>query len=329
MTQTIGRIAGIGIAKETVRGTSEAAPTFWIPFNTVDIQEKYQTAINNQAFGVIEGSVGEDIVKKWAEGSWKSPVTDKHFALVLFATLGALSTGSNADGSGTVKDHTITVGQSSQHQALSIFIDDPAGGQDYKHALGVLNDLEIAYEMGKYLEYTANIKAKKGATATLTQSTNTENRFTSKHVSFKLATTQAGLTAASVMNIRSLKLKFANSVEDDDILGSDEPNDFLNKEFTIEGTLEAIWKNETDYKQTALAGTYKAMRVDMKNTDVTIGTSANPMIRIDLHKVFFKEISRAFNTGDVIKQTLSFRAHYNATDSKMVTIVATNLQASY
>ena len=329
MTQAIGRIAGLGIAKETSRGTAEASPTFWIPFNDVDIQEKYQTALNNQSFGVIEGSIGEDIVKKWAEGSWKAPITDKCFPLVLFAALGGLSTGANADASGLVKDHTITVGQSSQHQALTLFIDDPAGGTDYKHALGVVDSLEIAYEMGKYLEYTATIKAKKGTSATLTQSNATENRFTSKHVTFKLAATQAGLTAASVMKIRSLKLKVGNGIEDDDVLGSDEPNDYLNKEFTIEGTIEALWKNESDFKTAAIAGTYQAMRIDLKNTDVTIGTAANPQIRIDLHRVFFKEITRAINVGDMIKQVVAFRAHYSSADSKMVTITATNLQTSY
>jgi hypothetical protein len=124
-------------------------------------------------------------------------------------------------------------------------------------------------------------------------------------------------------------LKIEQNIEDDDVLGSVAPGDFLNKQFTITGTLEALWQNETDYKQAALATTAKAMRIDLKNTDVTIGTSANPEIRIDLAKVIFKEITRPVKTNDLVRQTLSFKAVYSITDTLMVSALVTNLVTSY
>jgi hypothetical protein len=155
-----------------------------------------------------------------------------------------------------------------------------------------------------------------------------ENRFLPQHLTFKLSSNLAGLGAASPVIIKSLKLKISKNVEDDDVLGSVAPNDFLNKEFMIEGELEALWNDEA-FKTLALAATPQAIRLDLKNTDATIGTAANPQIRIDLAKVVFKEITRPLKINDLVKQTLSFRAHYSASDTKMITILATNLQTSY
>ena len=328
----IGRLFQVGIARETTRGTAISAATFWIPFSELQIDEKWENAIDEQSQGVIEGSVGETRVKEWAEGTIKAPISDKHFPLILYSILGSLSSASNADGSGNVYDHTITVGQTAQHQSLTLFLNDPAasgGAQDYKHALGVVSSLEITYQQGQFVSYSAAVKAKKGVQASLTPAQSTENRFLSQHVVFKVASNLSGLGAASALNIRSLSLKIDQGIEDDMVLGSKAPNDYLNKQFTIEGQLEARWDDEATFKSTALAGTAKAFRIDLQNTDVTIGSSAHPGLTIDLAKVVFTAITRPQKLGDIVVQTLQFRAHYSISDSKMVTILATNLQASY
>lgn len=329
MSKGIGRLIQFGIAKETSRGTPESAATYWIPFSELDINEKFSLVTDDQSRGVIEDSVGQSKVKEWAEGSVKAPIGDKHFPLILYSILGSLSTGDNADSDATIKDHTITVAQSSQHQALSLFIDDPLGAQDYKHGNGAVTSLEISYELNKFLDYTLNLKAKKGATATLTPAATTENRFLPQHLTFKLASSYSGLGAASAMSIKSLTLKIDQNIEDDDVLGSATPSDFLNKQFSIEGTFEALWQNESDYKTAALATTAKAMRLDLVNSDVTIGSAAHPQIRIDLAKVIFKEITRPVKVNDLVRQTLSFKAHYSISDTLMISVLATNAVASY
>ncbi len=328
----LGRLFQVGIAKETVRGTPVAAASFWIPFSDMAINEKFENAIDEQSLGVIEDTAGQTRVKEWAEGTFKAPVGDAHFPLILLSVLGSLSTAANPDLSALVKDHTITVGQSAQHQSLTLFLDDPAGAagaQDYKHALAVVSSLEIAYEQTKFLEYTATVKALKGVQAALTPAYVAENRFLPQHVIFKMAANLAGLGAAAATVVKSLTLKIDQTTEEQTVLGNKAPVDFLNKQFVIEGTVEALWDDEATFKAAALAGTVKAMRIDIKNTDVVIGTAANPQITIDLAKVVFKEVTRAVKLNDMVAQTLQFKAHYSASDSKMVTIKCTNLQTSY
>lgn len=329
MSKGIAKLLAVGFAKESSRGTAESSASFWVPFLEATVDDKDQRDADEQSYGVIESTVDQKIVKQWAEIQFKALIGDKSFPLLLLATLGSLSTGANADGSGNVKDHTITVGQSAQHQSLTTFLDDPLGGQDYKHALSAVESLELTYEKAKFVQFALKMMAKKGATATLTPSITSENKFLAQHLTFKVASSQSGLTGASPTVIKSLKLTINKDLESDDVLGSLAPADFLNKSFAIEGEIEAMWQNESDFKTFTLAGTQKALRIDLKNTDVTIGTAANPQIMIDLYKVTFNELTRPLKAGDLVMQTLQFKAHYSISDSKMIQIVCTNLQSSY
>ncbi|MFA5080302.1 MAG: phage tail tube protein [Candidatus Paceibacterota bacterium] len=329
MVKIIGRQTSYGVAKETVRGTPEAAPTFWIPFSDLNFDEKQKRIDIDQAFGIVEDSLGQVKVSGWAEGSIKMPVYDKTIGLFLYALLGAVSSASHS-GETLVKDHTFTVVQNLQHQALTFFIDDPAGA-DYKFSLGSIASLEFNYELNKFVEATATIKAKAGVVipAGLTPVQSVENKFTSKHVVFKLAATAAGLTAASAMTIKKLNIKIDDGLEVDESLNSAEPTDFLSKQISIEGTVEAVYQNETDFKTVALGLTKKAMRIDLINNDVTIGSAANPEVRIDLNNVLFEPIATSRGLNGVVTQSVKFKAFYDVADAKMISALVTNLQASY
>jgi uncharacterized protein YjfI (DUF2170 family) len=328
MAKGIGRKINLGIAKEATRGTAEANATFWLQKITAALEEKKEFAQQEQSIGVIEDAIGADIVKAFAQGEFTIPVSDKTIGLILLATLGSVSTQANTPETG-VNTHTFSVAQNAQHPSLTLFIDDTLSGQDYKHALGMIESLELKYERGKYIEATVNVRAKKGTTAVLTSSFTAENLFRSKDVTFKLASDLSGLDAASATQIKSLSLKIDKNLEDDDVLGSVDPVDFLNKHFVITGNFEAIWNSEAEFKTQFLAGAAKAMRIDLKNTDVTIGTSTNPQLQIDLAKVIFQELTRPFNNNDIVMQTLAFKGYYSLSDAKAIEAKLINTQSSY
>lgn len=328
MSKGIGRLMQAGVAKEAVRGTGETAPTFIIPFSEASFTPKDDKIVDEQSFGVIEDSLGQSIVKEWSEIELGAPITDKSFGLILLAALGAVNSAANADAAGTVKDHTFTVAQSAQHQALTIFLDDPIAAADYKFALSSLSSLEISYELGKFVNYKAKFLAKKGASATITPSTVTENRFLPQNLTFKLASALSGLTGATAIAIKKLSITIEKNLESDDVLGSTTPADFLNKQFSVKGDIEAIWQGEADFKTAALAGTAQAMRIDLLSTAL-IGTAAHPQLTIDLAKIIFSDWSDPIKLDNIMTQTLSFKAHYSTADSKLITTKLTNLQASY
>jgi hypothetical protein len=129
--------------------------------------------------------------------------------------------------------------------------------------------------------------------------------------------------------LKSAKLTINTNVEDQEVLGNLSPADFLNKEFTVEGTFEAIWQNESDFKTQFMGPTTVAMRLDIKNTDVTLGTSTKPELYIDIPKCTIQELGRPFKVKDLVYQTLKVRASYSITDTLMAKIVLTNTVATY
>jgi hypothetical protein len=135
----------------------------------------------------------------------------------------------------------------------------------------------------------------------------------------------------AVVALKSFKLTIDADVEDDDVLGSTAPNDFLNKQFKVEGSLTALWQNESDFKTAALVtpNVAQAILVDLKNTDVAIGSTSHPELQVLLDQVFFTDFSRPFKVGDLVMQTLKFKATYSLTNSEMIKATTTNTVASY
>jgi hypothetical protein len=463
MAKGIGRLFSIGIAKEVTRGTAIGSAAYWLPFADASLEEKFENVTQDEAYGIIEDSVGQFRVKNWAEGTLKVPLTDQSLPLLLYAVLGG-----NADAAhgaeAAVYDHKATVGQSAQHQSLTLFIHDPLTAKDYSHALGVIHKLELDVQLKKFAELSLSVKALKGVSqSSFTPSIAAENRFLPQYMAFSYAPTTAGLlplqtatatastttamtaisistdllavgmtvaglnvaagttisaivsnsavtlslattgaagtvyfgslsatgTAATsnhvtslsintnklnvgmtvnginvpagatiaaivsstafdlsiastgaigtltfggaVVQLKSLKLSIDSNIEDDEILGSVAPVDFLNKEFKVDGTLEAIWQNESDFKTIALAtpNVAQAILVDIKNTDITIGTACNPEVKITLDQVYFTEFSRPIKIKDLTYQTIKFKCVYNVTNAELLKITTVNSIASY
>jgi hypothetical protein len=134
---------------------------------------------------------------------------------------------------------------------------------------------------------------------------------------------------------RSIKLTINANVEDQDTIGSNDPADFLNKEFSVDGSMDVIWQNETDYKQHFMGTNNSnvpqtlAIQLDIKNTDVTLGSATNPELIISMPKCTITELGRPFKVKDLVYQTVKFRASYSTSDSYMVKATLTNIVNGY
>jgi hypothetical protein len=328
----IGRLFALGLAKESTRGTAIGSASYWLPFSDLGFEEKFDNVIADQAVGVIENAITEYRVKNLADGSFKVPLTDQSAGLLFYSMFGGYAHGTHS-GETTVYDHTFTVGQSAQHQSLTMFIHDPLSGQDYSHANGVIHKLELDAELKKFVELTLSARAQKGASqSSFTPSLLSENRFLPQNMTFKYATTVSGLSGATAIALKNVKLTIDANIEDDEVLGSVSPLDFLNKEFKVEGQLEAIYQNLTDFKNTALAtpNVAQALLIDIKNTDVNIGVvPSHPELAITLDQVYFTEYSRPIKIKDLVRQTVKFRGTYSLTNSEMIKAVLTNTVSAY
>ncbi len=331
MAKGIGRLIALGFAKETTRGTAQTAATYWSPFDSLDFNPKVKNVIADQAIGVIENSSAEYRVSQFVDGSFKCPLTDQSVGPLLYSVFGAHSVATHT-GETTVYDHTFTVGESAQHQSLTFFTHDPLGGTDYSYANGVVHKMEIDAELEKFVMLTNSVSAQMGVSqSAFSPSIISENRFIPQYMTFKYATTVSGLSAATAIPLKSIKITIDESIEEQNVLGSVAPADFLNKEFKVEGQLEAIYQNLTDFHNVFVANPNvgQAMLVDLKNTDVTIGTASNPEFAVTLNQVYFYDSAVKVTPKDLCYQTVKFRATYRLSDTAMIKAVLTNVTPTY
>jgi hypothetical protein len=324
MSKFIGRLADIGIAKESVRGTAETAATFYIPKTSLTVDDGIEQAVDESSIGVIEDSPDAKVVATFAQGEIEGHIRDKSFGLLLLSALGSVSTGAAQEDD--VYPHTFTVLQSAQHPSLTFFLDD--ANQDYKYALGVIDRLDIDVSLGQYAKFNAAFRSKVGATATLSPSYSAENIFLPQHGTLQYASDVSGLGSPTSVNVKSVKLSIIKNVEDDRKLGSLDAADILNKQFAVEGSLELVFDAAT-FKTQMLADTPLAMRLILENTDVVIGDTLHPKLQVTLAKVKFSSFEKNYENDGIVTATVNFKAHYSQGDTSMISVVLTNLQTAY
>lgn len=325
MSKQIGRLIQVGIAKEGTRGTAEASATFWYPKIDFDFNPKADQAVEDSGLGVIDGRSDAKVVGKLGEGSFGGIMYDKTFGLLLAACLGTWSTSADDPESG-VHTHTFTRLNTNQHPSLTIFHKDL--NVDEKYALGMLNQLTINAVLKDYVKFSAGFMSKIGTDTSSTPSYSDENEFLAQHVAVKFASTIAALGTASSVSLRAINQTFNKNVEELPELGSVDPADIANKEFMLNGDLEAVFDDET-YKDYVLDGTKKACLVTIENSDVTIGTNSHPKLELTYAPMSFRDWGRNTGQGDFVTQTVAFDGNFSISDSKMASVVLVNTQASY
>jgi len=311
MSKYVGRLVKLGIARETNRGVG-VAPSFWIPFETFNHDDKVVKARSTGALGNLADSEAALVTTRYAEGEVTGEIRDQSFGYFLYSLLGTCSSGTIVDSSYT---HSFTLEQTCQHDSLSLVVKDSNSTEMYR--LAMVDELEITSALDQIVKYRASFKSKRAITAIQDGSITAENKFTKKHVGIKVAANIAGLAAATVLSIKNLVLTIKSNVKMDDVLGTAEPEDFLNQQFSIEGELTLNYEDET-WKTYMTDGTYKALQIALINTDVLIGSSTRPSLTLQFPRVDFYNWSPNYALDDIVSQTISFKANRDISNSQEI-----------
>jgi hypothetical protein len=326
MSKSTGRTAAFGLAKESSRGTAESAADVWIPRLSVNLDDKTESINDESALGVLEDAPNADNVKTSAEMSLEGNIRDKSIGHLLLALFGGVSSTTDSPETGS-NTHVFNLVQSAQHQSFTLFSKDAV--QSYKHALGVMSSFGISAEIGQYVKFTSGFMAKAGEQITdPSPSYIAENLFLPKNITVKYAANQAGLDAGTEVKVQNFSLTFDKATEEDMALGDSTPQDFLTKMFSCEGEIEMLFDAET-FKTQQLANTKIALRLDIENDTDDLGSSVYPQLTLDVYKAHISDFVRNYGNGDLVSASVSFKALYSVSDSKMVTATLINGQTSY
>jgi hypothetical protein len=179
-----------------------------------------------------------------------------------------------------------------------------------------------------------NLKVGMGVTGTNIPANTTIAKIVSS-TAYDLSAATTGAIGTQTFSPVSIALKSAKvtinaNTEDQEVLGNLNPADFLNKEFFIEATLEAIYQNNSDFKDQFMGPYPLAIRLDIKNTDVSLGVvPTNPEIYIDMPKCTIQDLGRPFKVKDLVYQTIKIKGSYSITDTLLAKIILTNTVSTY
>lgn len=324
MSKYIGRLLNLGLARETVRGTAEAA-AFWTPKTSIAFFDRASKADYKQSYGVIGHGAQAPKIMEWAEGTIQGDILDVPFGLIMLAAFGTLSSSGVSDSAYT---HTFTLQNDNQHDSLTLTLADPDRTDQF--SLAMLESLEINIVPDEIVSYSATFKSRTGRQVAAASPTySTYNKFLGRHAVVKIASVVGGLAAASALKIKSLNITISKNTVMNNILGTVWPDDIINTKFDITGDIELDLEDQT-YRDLALSTAYRALRIQLTNTDVLIGATSRPDLKIDLARVFFEGWEKTAENDELVTQKISFRALYDTTTSTIInSVTLINNQATY
>lgn len=323
MSDYIGRKVAVGIGKETVRGTA-VAPSFWVRHLSLDFKKMGETVQNESALGVREKFNDSEIVKEWAEGKLEGKVNHKSIGLILLGAFGTVNSAANGSG----YDHTFSVNESNTGQSLTIAKKD--GVNDRRHALAMIKSLEITIEAGEYVKFSADIIAKKGATASNTVAYVEEYEFSSKDAYVKFGDVDdivdaQGNTAAKV---KSGKITIDLGVDAYYEVGSTEPAEIHGQAIEVTGEVVAR-HSDTTYEDMYYNNTRKSMVLGFENAAIDLGGGLHPKLEFALPKVAATDFDTSSDLDSIVEQTVGITGQFSLTSGNAIEAVLTNDQASY
>lgn len=325
MSKYIGRLVNVGLGKETIRGTA-VAPTWWIPKSSVAFFDKANKHKSKLNYGLIGQGAYAPKIMEWAEGSIEGDVFEKEFGILLLAVFG---TDTPTGPSSGVYTHSYSLAASNQHQSLTVTLSDP--DRTDRYSLAMIDKLEIKIVPDDVVTFSSTFKSRTGRqVATPSTAYTAESKFLGRHALIKIATTTGGLAAASALSIKFLTLRINKNIMLNNILGTVWPDDIINTVFEIDGSFELDLNDQT-WRNYMLNANYLALRIQLINTDVTIGTgTANPTFTLDLSRVHFEEWEAIRPNDDIVTQKVNFRALYDLTNTNIINACTlTNEIASY
>lgn len=318
MTKFVGRRGEIAIAKETSRGVA-GSTLFWVPFGKLSFDDKAVIVRETQGLGKIADGDSAYVTNKNATGDIDNETYDKALGLFLSSLIGATPSSS----AGPPYTHTFTLNNTNQHQSLTIYYQDPDYTKVFTNA--VVDKWKMKIAENAIVEHTWSFASRASDDwSTLTPNyTSLGSKFLHQHLNFKLAATIAGLAGATKISLKNLELNVDANAMFDNALGTVEPQDVLNQQFSVSGKL-TLNKNDDTYRQLMLGGTYQSLQIVLTNT-------ANSILTIQLPRVHFPNWQQDRSLDKITSQTIDFVANYDAANALDIisTLTLVNTQASY
>ncbi len=318
MTKFIGRRGTLGVAKEASRGVA-VAPAYWIPNAKMSFFDNIESASEAQGLGNIADQDSFYVTFVVGQGSVDAELYDSGLGYLLMSLLGAAPVTSG----GSPYTHTFTLSQTNQAQTLSLYWKDP--DRSYIFPLAVVDSVKITVVPKGMVEYTFTIKSKQADdfTSQTPVFTSTGSKFLHQHLQVRLASSIAGLAAATKLSLNQFELDISRNTMFDEVMGTVEPIDILSQQLSVSGNFTLKLEDET-YHNLMRNNTYNSMEFKLLR-------SASSSLQLQLPRVSFSGWQPDYTLNNIATQKINFKANYDAANALDIisTAVLINLKTSY
>lgn len=324
MAEIIGRQIEFGLATEAVRGTAETVADKWCRSITANVVERATHVTDETTRGGLADGEGRRVVQRHIEGDLQG-IAHADMLGYMFANLYGLCVSSQVAAT-AVYSHVFNLKETIQHQSLTLFAKD-GSVQQSTYGTAMLSSLELTVAVDDYVRFNASFIAALSATNADTPSYDTEYDFIARDVTAKVATTEAGLVGASAIKVKNLSINWDTGLIRDHVVGSYNPDDVYHSKLMVEGSMTLNFEDEV-FKDYYLNNDALYLSVDIIG-EADLDSGENPQLKVLLYKVQFTDWNRSGDADALVTQEVSFRAFYNATDSKQSQVTINNLTTSY
>lgn len=324
MSEFIGKQIEAGFSMENTRGTAESDTQKWVKNVEANIVAMAEKVVDDNSRGRLEDSEGQRTSQKWFEGDLSGIVHADAIGYPLVQLYGGVDTSTIV--AGEVFSHDFTVDNDITNNTFSLFLKEGSVNQKVLNGV-VVNSLELSSVVDDYVRFTASLIARDEASNSNNPSYDTEYDFIARDITVKIADTEAALSGASALDIKNLDITWNAGAIRDHVFGSRNPNNIFNGSFSIEGSFEKNYVDNT-FRDLYQGESYKYMQIHIEG-EADIGSSNNPSITILLNRVGVTDWSRSGGNDELVTEEVSFKAFFNQTDTQQSKVTLQNKTSSY
>lgn len=156
----------------------------------------------------------------------------------------------------------------------------------------------------------------------LTPSFTDENVFTGVGAVVKFATNLAGLTGATAVSLKSVRLSIEKNTTDVVALGSDDVDTLHNQQFSVTGEFEAIFRDLT-FLDAVRNSTKQALSITITGKNL-IGATKKAQLTLTMPRVSLEDWKRSDDANGIVTQTFGFVAEFSAADAMTINAALQN-----
>lgn len=322
----IARLQAVALAKETTSWTLSAWTKFRIPKEWGVMKPIIESVTDTSWYGVIETNYDSQVSRETSQLNLKWIVDYINIWLLLKATFWSETSTAKTSPNTTVYDHVYSVLNSNNHPSLSARGYDPVW--TFTTTFNMVQSLKLTATMNDFVKFDLNLVGKKMTSASTPTVWYTSNayQFLARHVNLYIADTEVWLDSATALKLNSFELNIEKNIEMTGIWL--EPDCFVNQNFVVSGNFEALFTDNATWLDLVRWANEKFFRIQIKNTDQTIWSSANPELSFTFAKAVFNEWDKSDDNDGIVTQTVWFIWHFNNTAWYSAKAKLTNLQSA-